>query len=190
MHCVLRPTPPRNLPAQDVAKEWTCSLLLADTAGMLHVYDWEAVSAARLNARLKMRIHDAWVHKIAHVKDAGGLISCADDGTLKVHTLGVHGELKLRYSLRSPTSKPILAFSYSAAHAALATCGMERCIYWWSLSIAEPINTLYGHAAAVCNVIIDDTNHQLISCDTDSVMYATHVLALSPTAAPAPLACN
>jgi WD40 repeat protein len=95
-------------------------------------------------------------------------VSCADDGTLRVHTLGVHGDLRPRYLLTSPTQKPMHAFCYSQKHAAVATCGLERHVHWWSLSIAEPISTFYGHAAAVVDVAIDDEHHQLISVDTDA----------------------
>ena len=33
-------------------------------------------------------------------------------------------------------------FAYSVPHAAVATCGIERQIHWWSLSIADPIVTV------------------------------------------------
>ena len=54
-------------------------------------------------------------------------------------------------------------YEYEYAYAYVYTL-----IHWWSLSIAEPVNTLYGHAAAVTSLAMDEVNHQLISCDTDS----------------------
>ena len=94
------------------------------------------------------------------------LLSCSTDGTLQLHTLTVHGDVKLRHRLASPTGKPITCFAYSVPHASVATCGIERQIHWWSLSIAEPIVTLYGHAAAVVAVTMDtdcpSTNHSKV----------------------------
>lgn len=152
----------------DVSKDWACCLAVADQNGNLEVHDLDELVASRLQARLVSSIHDEWVRRLAFVKEAGGLVSCADDGTLRVHTLGVHGDLRPRYLLTSPTQKPMHAFCYSQKHAAVATCGLERHVHWWSLSIAEPISTFYGHAAAVVDVAIDDEHHQLISVDTDA----------------------
>ena len=132
------------------------------------VHDLEELVASHLQPRLVCGIHEEWVRRLAFIKEAGGLVSCADDGTLRVHTLGVHGDLRPRYMLTAPTKKPIHAFCYSQKHAAVATCGLERHVHWWSLSIAEPISTFYGHAAAVVDVAIDDEHHQLISVDTDA----------------------
>ena len=48
------------------------------------------------------------------------LVSSADDGTLKLTSLTVHGEFRERHVLHSPSKKPITCFAYCAPHAALA----------------------------------------------------------------------
>ena len=121
----------------DVSPRWASCLLVGNKDGLISVYDWEGLQAGEaLRPRLELHAHEEWIQKLGYSRDAGGLISSSDDGTLKVHSLGVRGDLRQRYCLRSPTGKPIMGFAYSTAHAAVSTCGLERHIHWWSLSIA------------------------------------------------------
>ena len=71
-----------------------------------------------------------------------------------------------RHRVSNPSGKPIKSFAWCSKHAMVATCGVERHIDWWSPAIPQPVVTLYGHAAAVEQVLMDDTNHQLLSRDT------------------------
>ena len=153
---------------QELSVAWQSSLLLGDKEGTLFVYDWEKLLNNQLSPRLKIQLATSWIERISLSKEAGGLLSCSTDGTLQLHTLTVHGEFRLRNKVSSPTGKPIVCYAYSAPHASVATCGIERQIHWWSLSIAEPIVTMYGHAAAVVSLQMDDRNHQLISLDSES----------------------
>ena len=153
------PPPQSVVPLCDISV-WAWAVRVAD--------DWERLLQNNFTPRLEVKLHEKWIEKISFCKEAGGLLSCASDGTLQLHTLTVHGDLKLRHKLHSPTGKPIMCFAYSAPHASVATCGIERQIHWWSLSISEPIATLYGHAAAVVSIVMDDANHQLISLDSES----------------------
>ena len=152
----------------ELCAAWGSCLLLGDCKGKCYVYDWESLQAGETAPRYEVQLHRDWIEMLALSKEAGGLLSCSTDGTLQLHTLTVHGELRLRHQLTSPTGKPITCFAYSVPHAAVATCGIERQVHWWSLSIAEPIVTLYGHAAAVVSLSTDDRNHQLISLDSES----------------------
>ena len=54
---------------------------------------------------MQVRLHSGWVEKLALSKEAGGLLSSSVDGTLALHTLSVHGELRLRHTLKSPANK-------------------------------------------------------------------------------------
>ena len=151
----------------ELASVWAGCLVLADTHGSVFVYDWDALLRGELRARYEARLHEGWIEKLSLSKEAGGLLSCGVDGRLKLHTLTVHGELRERHCLRSPAKRSICSFAYCVAHAAVATCGIERCIHWWSLSIEDPIATLYGHAAAVVSLACDEAHHQLLSLDVE-----------------------
>lgn len=151
----------------ELSSAWASSLVLGDTDGMIYVYDWGQLLLGTLTVRYEVRLHDGWIEKLSLSKEAGGLLSCSIDGKLKLHALTVHGGLRERHCLASPAKRAICSFAYCAAHAAVATCGIERCIHWWSLSIEDPIATLYGHAAAVVSLACDEANHQLISLDVE-----------------------
>ena len=76
---------PNQVSAPDIAKEWADCLLMADTLGVLRVYEWQELVANRLQPRLTLKgFHEGWVHRIELVKDAGGLLSCSEDGWIKV----------------------------------------------------------------------------------------------------------
>jgi hypothetical protein len=110
----------------ELSAAWASCLLLGNKEGFVNMYDWEELAANNFEPKSKVRLHDGWIEKIELIRDAGGLLSCSADGTLKLHALGVHGDLKLRHVLQSPTNKAIVCFAYSAPNAAIATCGIER----------------------------------------------------------------
>eukprot|EP00966_Prymnesium_polylepis_P148550 3431626-Prymnesium_polylepis.1 len=116
-----------------------------------------------------MRLHDSWIERLEYLRDLGGLMSCSADGTLQFADLG-RGTCTVRNRLANPSDKPISCFAWCPSHAMVATCGVERHIHWWSPSITRPVVTLYGHAAAVTQVALDEGNHQLISRSVDEVV--------------------
>ena len=107
-----------------------------------------------------------WVEQLEYLRDAGCLVSCSSDGSLRLSDLN-RGACTLRHRLLNPSCKPITSFAWCQTHAMVATCGSERYIHWWSPSITKPVMTLHGHAAPVTQVVVDEVNSQLISRSVD-----------------------
>jgi len=149
--------------------EWTNSLLLGDHSGVFSVFEWSALNAGRFVPKLEHKLHSGWIERLEYLRDLGGVMSCSSDGTLQLSDLG-RGTCSSRNRLSNPSAKPISSFAWCPSHAMVATCGVERHIHWWSPSIARPLMTLYGHAAAVTKVTIDESHHQLISRSVDQVV--------------------
>ncbi|KAL3905844.1 MAG: hypothetical protein SGPRY_010769, partial [Prymnesium sp.] len=145
------------------------ALLLGDQAGWLRVLGWPELVGGKLCPRSEHQIHAGWVEKVEWSKELGGLMSCSSDGTLLLSDMG-RGECTPRNKLSNPRGKPISCFVWCPAHAMVATCGVERCVHWWSPSISRPLVTLYGHAAPVSHVVLDEMHHQLISRSVDAVV--------------------
>ena len=101
----------------ELSAAWTCALLLGDKEGKCSIYDWQELLEGKFAPRHEVQLHSDWIEKMSLSKEAGGLLSCSADGTLQLHTLTVHGELRLRHKLHSPSGKPITCFAYSVPHA-------------------------------------------------------------------------
>ena len=144
-------------------------LFIGSQCGNLHVLDWHEILSGRRRFDFSAKLHDSWVEKIEWVPDLNGLLSCGADGTLLISDLG-RGTCTERNRLRHPNGKGIHSLAWCSSLAAVATCGIERQILWWSPSLARPVFKLSGHTATVTEVLLDERNLQLISSSEDSVV--------------------
>ena len=146
-------------------------VLLGDQQGRLHFLAPQAVAdpAAGLGLlpHLTTQLHAAWVEHLEYVRDQSALFSSSADGSLQLSDLA-RGTCTARHRVQNPSGKPIKSFAWCQQQGIVATCGVERHIDWWSPAISRPVVTLYGHAAAVTQVLMDEANHQLLSRSEDN----------------------
>jgi hypothetical protein len=136
-------------------------LIIGDQHGQIHLVEWDALLAGQPTPRLTARVHDGSVERLGWIAELNGMLSCSTDGTLRLSDMG-DGAIRPRNVLRSPAGQPISSFVWCAAQALVATCSRcERVIYFWSPSIASPVATLVGHAAAVAQIELDDARSQV-----------------------------
>lgn len=136
-------------------------LLIGDQHGQIHLVEWTALLVGELTLRLTERVHDGCVERLGWVSELNGMLSCSADGTLKLSDLG-DNTIRPRNVLRSPAGQPISSFVWCAAQALVATCSRcERLIHLWSPSVASPVASLVGHAAAIAQIELDDRSNQV-----------------------------
>jgi WD40 repeat protein len=136
-------------------------LVIGDHQGHIHFVEWTALLAGEVAPRMSKRVHGGCVGRLGWVSELNGLLSCSADGTLQLSEVAL-GAICPRTVLRSLAGQPISSFAWCAAQALVATSSRcERVIHLWSLSIASPVASLVGHAAAICQIEFDEKSNQV-----------------------------
>ena len=63
----------------------------------------------------------------------------------------------------------VYSFDCSRMYNFIASCGVERHIMLWNPFTGRSVGALYGHTASVQEILVNESENQLISLATDKV---------------------
>ncbi|BFI40394.1 hypothetical protein MPTK2_7g09070 [Marchantia polymorpha subsp. ruderalis] len=156
-------------------------LLYGDDRGIVHTYtftdEWggdsdkgfgiaDKVLPPGMTENIPWVLHSDWVTRIRYMAHSNSLLTASMDGNL----------LMLDFEKRIPkwTAKEhahgIYGCEYCRSYNFIVTCGLERYINIWNPFTAKLMGVLHGHEASVLDVVVNETDNQIVSIAADSVI--------------------
>lgn len=155
-------------------------LMVGDNNGYVTVYpmddDWMEQESKSDSEPLRFKskpsrqlYHTDWVTKVGFVSEMQAMVTCGLDGEINLCDLHMNRRKEGRDAIRLH-KKGVHTWCWCKSYKWFASGGLDRQIIVWNPYTQRAITSLQGHNAPVLDVLVNETQHQLISMSVDKVV--------------------
>ncbi|CAJ1394642.1 unnamed protein product [Effrenium voratum] len=122
----------------------------------------------------RFKYHKDWVTKVGFVSQLQAMVTCSLDGDINIcdiHTNQRKGRDPVRLH-----KKGVYSWCWCKSYKFFASGGSDRQIIIWNPYTQKAMNYLQGHNAPVFDVLVNESQHQLISMSVDKVVKVWDIL--------------
>jgi len=153
-------------------------LMVGDNNGCVTVYplddDWTTKSEQDVGKNMdvkpcKRKYHSDWVTKVGFVEDLQAMVSCGLDGEINLCDVHMNQRKEGRDAIRLH-KKGVHSWCWCKSYKFFASGGLDRQIIIWNPYTQKAMNFLQGHNASILDVLVNESQAQLISLSVDKVV--------------------
>jgi len=155
-------------------------LMVGDNNGYVTVYpmddDWAEQESKSDNDPLRFKskpsrqlYHTDWVTKVGFVSELQAMVTCGLDGEINLCDLHMNRRKEGRDAIKLH-NKGVHSWCWCKSYKWFASGGLDRQIIVWNPYTQRAITSLQGHNAPILDVLVNETQHQLISMSVDKVV--------------------
>ncbi|KAI9204974.1 WD40-repeat-containing domain protein [Polychytrium aggregatum] len=113
------------------------------------------------------KVHNDWVLKVQYYQEMNAFVSCTSEPTKSL----VIGDLERKTARYIHVPKGIKCFDFCRRPSFLVTGGRDKIVRLWNpYVLSKPAGSLYGHNAAIVNIIVNHENSHVLSLSEDKVV--------------------